>query len=92
MPERTKNNIDDLSMMIHVSVMDARELLRLESILKKCGDFLAKSYLYGRDAWGRNTIRSANYVIKFKRREDLRRLKIQLTTNFSDSNKLLINF
>jgi len=91
MLKKVENN-SDISIMIHVNVLDVRELLRLEGILKKCGEFSAKSYLYGRDEWGRNTIRSASYIIKFKQREDLRRLKIRLTENFSDSSKLLINF
>ena len=86
------NNNDNPSLLIHVVVLDARELLRLESILTKCGEYSARSYLYGKDAWGRNTIRSASYIVKLKSKEDKRRLKIRLTENFKDSSKLLINF
>jgi len=80
------------TLLIHVVVYDVRELLKLESMLRDCGEFISRNYLHGYDDWGRNTVRSAAYTIKVSSRDDLRRLKIKLTKTFSDNSKLEIIF
>jgi len=74
--------------IIMVDVRDARELPKLESRLLKYSELISKTYLYGKDSWGRRTVKKACYTVLVQK---VREFKIMLS-QLQNNGKISISF